>query len=105
MSVLKWLSIVTCGLFATHERPIFLLFDENSLEISNEICNLLSYLGADVVSLCQNETVCKKDYTLYDGVFTITKKFSKVLVSFERLNGQKRKIYRKTFQAKNLPFR
>lgn len=105
MSILRWLSIVTRGLFATHERPIFLLFDENSLEISSEICNLLSYLGADVVSLCQNETVSKNDYSLYDGAFTVTKKSNRILVTFERLNVQKRKTYRKIFQLKKRPFK
>ena len=53
MVLLKWLQFVTKGLFATSERPIFLLFDENCHEPSNVISNCIAVLGGEVVCLCK----------------------------------------------------
>lgn len=97
MPVLKWLKIVTSGLFATHERPIFLLLDENSQDFASAICKFIAFLGGDVVRLCEKDSVSSKDYLFYDGVFTVSSTKKHVALVFKRQKGQKKKIYRKIF--------
>ena len=82
MVLLKWLQFITKGLFATSERPLFLLFDESCNEPSNVVGNYLSVLGGDVVRLCKDceETTC--DFSLYDGIVRVFYKRERVIVVF-----------------------
>lgn len=101
MCVLKWLQSISRGLFATYERPIFLIFDENFPDGTAVICNILSYLGGDVVSLCKKEHLSQEDCFLYDGVFTVCQKFGKVTIVCKHLKGKKAKVFKKSFFVKD----
>jgi hypothetical protein len=95
MPVLKWLQSVTKGLFATCERPLFLVFCEQLNDFSNSVCNMLSVLGGDVVTLCDKKPFI--DYSLYDGAFLISFKNNYVTIKTTVKRALKLKVYKKTF--------
>ena len=99
MVLLKWLQGVTQGLFATSERPIFLLFDENCNEPSNVICNYIAVLGGDVVRFCKNSEVSAGDFSLYDGVIRVFLKRKRVNVVFIKEKEGCKKSYKKSFSV------
>ena len=104
MVLLKWLQFVTKGLFATSERPIFLLFDENCHEPSNVISNCIAVLGGEVVCLCKDGVVGENDFSLYDGIFRVFAKSGRVSVVFVKEKSGFKKNYKKSFSTQIFAF-
>ncbi len=101
--VLDWVREVTDGLFATLERPIFLLVCENGLEdFKNGLCHILAMLGADVVCICDKKFICDLNYLDFDGFFTLNDCKTTATVEFLRSNEKRGgKTYKKSFISKS----
>ena len=72
MTLLKWLNSITNDLFATAERPLFLVTNQIANEdFANFTCHLLATLGADVVFL-NGDSRCN-DYNIHycDGIINL----------------------------------
>ena len=97
--VLDWVKKVTDGLFATLERPIFLLVCESGLEdFKNGLCHILAILGADVVCICDKKFIRDLNYLDFDGFFTLSDGKTTANVEFFRLSEKRgRKTYKKSF--------
>ena len=102
MPVLKWLRSVTDGLFATCERPIFLVVDFYNGDFSNTVCNFITILGGDVIRLCKVESIPLADYNLYECVLSVFLQKNRIKLVLKRTKNSKTKIFKKTFALEEL---
>ena len=99
MTLLKWLNSITDDLFATAERPLFLVTNQIANEdFANFTCHLLATLGADVVFL-NGDSRCN-DYNIHycDGIINLTLANKEVELKFIKNHLQNyKKTYKKLF--------
>lgn len=100
-SLLKWFSLVTSDLFATAERPVFLVEDKQQNEdFTNGICHLLAVLGADVVCINDFKKLGLNTYDCLDGIFTISPSLDGIDLSFVKNDCKTtKKVFKKHFSA------
>ncbi|MBR2337460.1 MAG: hypothetical protein IKA61_05915 [Clostridia bacterium] len=99
MTIFRWITALTKDLFATAQRPLFLVVDNaKNADFSNCICRILLIMGADVVHLSDIYQSSLTLYDCFDGEINVLDKFGRVELSLTKQCTEKnRKIYKKTF--------
>ena len=106
MPLLKWLRSITEELFATAERPIFLITNLSlHQDFTNYFCHLLAILGANVVVLNGQGKADWYNANYYDGIFDLRPLANGVEVLFLKNYPEScNKTYKKTFPLSTFNF-